>query len=50
MSANIENYPSFLPWCVGARITEIKNEPAPEEFRQMVNIGRDIFKKINMGV
>ena len=22
----------------------------PEEFRQMVNIGRDIFKKINMGV
>ena len=20
--ANIENYPSFLPWCIGARLTE----------------------------
>ena len=23
--ANIENYPSFLPWCVGARIKDTKN-------------------------
>ena len=23
--ANIENYPSFLPWCVGARIIDTKN-------------------------
>ena len=23
--ANIENYPSFLPWCIGARITDTKN-------------------------
>ena len=20
--ANIENYPTFLPWCIGARLTE----------------------------
>ena len=25
--ANIENYPTFLPWCVGARITETNNLP-----------------------
>ena len=23
--ANIENYPSFLPWCTGARIIDTKN-------------------------
>ena len=23
--ANIENYPSFLPWCIGARIIDTKN-------------------------
>ena len=23
--ANIENYPTFLPWCIGARITD-KNQ------------------------
>lgn len=23
--ANIENYPSFLPWCIGARIVDTKN-------------------------
>ena len=25
--ANIENYPTFLPWCVGARIIETNNLP-----------------------
>ena len=24
--ANIENYPSFLPWCIGARIIDTKND------------------------
>ena len=23
--ANIENYPTFLPWCIGARIIDTKN-------------------------
>ena len=23
--ANIQNYPTFLPWCIGARIIETKN-------------------------
>ena len=25
--SNIENYPTFLPWCVGARITETNDLP-----------------------
>ena len=24
--ANIENYPTFLPWCIGARIIDTKND------------------------
>ena len=24
--ANIENYPTFLPWCIGARIIDTRNE------------------------
>ena len=23
--ANIQNYPTFLPWCIGARIIDTKN-------------------------
>lgn len=43
--ADIESYPEFLPWCVGARITEINSEIDAKKLKADLTIAFGSFKE-----